>query len=122
MDHLLGKFTAPRAGIYSFAFSTSAYMLVTIGGNYRVSLKRSVATGASIEIGHGISDFSKGSPSYHTLSINSILCLNEGDKIWIEKDGIPTRASLNDSPFIHYTHFTGMLLEEYNCVAEEPPS
>jgi hypothetical protein len=54
----------------------------------------------------------KTSTDSETFSIQTTLDLNKGDKIWLEIDFLSSPvASLYDD-YRHYTHFTGILLEE----------
>lgn len=96
MNLASGIFTAPQPGTYFFAFSglsatADVYIGLFLNDNF-------IGTGHSHSPG-----------SYETLSFQSTLQLNAGDKISLKfwKGG----GSLVDGAN-HFTHFTGWLKEE----------
>ena len=96
MDLSSGIFTAPRSGQYFFSFSGHS-----VNGNTHAGLYRN-----NVIVGD-----SYGRTQRTTLSMESILNLQKGDKITIKISwgDIYDNASSDYGP---YTHFTGMLMEE----------
>jgi len=93
-----GVFKAPKAGTYSFNFSGTRH---DISGNSNQGFIRLRLNGSTIG-----SD-SLGKSSSYACSIDVILKLKVGDEITV----VLTAGTLYDDAD-HYTHFTGMLLEE----------
>lgn len=106
MDASSGIFTAPRKGIYSFAFTGSGvYPTSSSYDTLRIILVLNSNT-----VGFGITH-TQDDGSYHTISLHSTLELQEGDQVWISIHSTATGAYLYDDNG-HFTHFTGHLLQE----------
>ena len=93
-----GIFTAPRQGVYSFAFAAVALLesntFVTI--NFLMN-------GEIVNVGHA-----HGSSSQHDqTSIHTTLHLQAGDRIWVQIGG-PADSTLVGG----WIHFTGWQLQE----------
>ena len=96
MNVTSGVFTAPKAGIYHFAFSG----LKRDGGTW-VYLK---LNGANIAATHGASE-----PGIYTMSLEATAKLKIGDKIYLTIGGYGSSMFDNGD---HFNGFTGALLEE----------
>ena len=109
MDARSGVFTAPRSGIYPFAFSgigrhpTSADM----------SILRIVLVVNGNEIAKTVTD-TPDDNSYYSLSLHTTLQLNAGDKVWLNIHSLGANGYLWDdsSAYPSHTHFAGHLLQE----------
>ena len=109
MNASSGIFTAPRNGIYSFAFSglgsfptshnnrSYVYLALELNGN---------------RIGRTDID-TRDDDSYYTLSLHSILEMKTGDRVWMHLTAwASSNTKLYDNITNHFTHFTGHLLQE----------
>ena len=103
-----GIFTAPKNGIYSFAFTGLGFYPASGSPTIlRIALMMNGSeTGRIVE-------HTQGDRSWHTFSLNSILKLKAGDQVWLNIVEVLNGAYLygNSAPH-HYTHFTGHLLQE----------
>lgn len=101
MDLRSGVFTAPRPGIYHFSLTGmshhSSYGHLEVG-----LLLNGVAVGNAWASSSGADD--------RTFSLQSVLHLKTGDRIWLSIQSA-SNADLYDSGG-HYTHFTGWLSQE----------
>ena len=107
MNLTSGKFTAPRAGTYFFAFTgvvnfpaSSSYLNLDVSlylnGNF---------------IGMGDADDASTTYQYESFSFQSTLSLKAKDQIWLQISYMSTGTFLYDD-YNHHTHFSGWLLEE----------
>ena len=100
-----GTFTAPTSGIYHFAFSGLLapkfyFVLVTLQVNGK-------------QVGSAYSGTAENDKLVYrptTLSLQSTLELNRGDKVRLYLNSGAVGAEV---PCEHCTHFSGMLLAEY---------
>jgi hypothetical protein len=113
MDLTSGIFTAPRPGIYFFAFTGHAILPASSGqDNLGVYLYLNGG-----EIGASYVDQRKESTDQKTprqmspLTLQSTLNLKKGDQVWVEIGAQSTGAYLYDDYF-YSTHFTGFMLQE----------
>lgn len=108
MNLTTGTFTAPRPGRYFFSFSGVAVMSSN-HAHLDVSLYKN-----SEHIGRGetnsVNRWGRNGDDWETYTLQSVLDLRTGDQIWLS---ITSRYSswLQDND-AHFTHFTGMLLEQ----------
>ncbi|XP_046645852.1 uncharacterized protein LOC124336192 [Daphnia pulicaria] len=103
-----GKFTAPRSGVYSFAFTGSVELPAT------TSLVRLQIILYLNGNGVGIAYLEEGNTvafQNDQLSLQSTLKLKSGDQVWVQIQQILPGVYLADNGD-HYTHFTGFMLEE----------
>ncbi len=93
MNLTSGTFTAPRKGTYFFSFSG-----ISGGADLNIFLN---VNGSGLGMGHT-------STPFDTLTQQSTLHLNAGDKVWVQS----AKAGYLHDNGNHYTHFTGWLLQE----------
>ena len=105
MNLTSGKFTAPRDGIYAFAFTGRAYLPAS---SSQASLNLYMYLNGNM-IGRGWADEVGTVWQFETLSFQTTLNLQKGDEIWLEIHSVSTGAYLNG---YSYTQFSGYLLEE----------
>jgi hypothetical protein len=107
MNLRTGKFTAPRSGIYSFSFTgVVAFPRDSDRVNLGVGLYLN-----GVQIGEGHVDEANTIETQHSpLTLQSILNLDKGDRIWVQIDGRSSGAYLIEGS--HWTHFTGSMLDE----------
>jgi hypothetical protein len=109
MNLATGKFTAPRNGIYFFAFTaevnfpadSSSYVDLYIG----IYLN-------GVKVGSGENeDANTVSNQNEQVTLQSTLNLKIGDQVWVQIWRMSSGAGLVDGSD-HYTHFTGFMLQE----------
>ena len=102
-----GTFTAPKAGIYTFAFKSNANAIIATDYS-GFAQTRLLVNGNMVGRGQATSyEPNGGTGNGLTIVIHATLQLKVGDAVWVNLDG----GSLYDSAMMH-THFTGSLLEE----------
>ncbi|XP_046646033.1 uncharacterized protein LOC124336317 isoform X2 [Daphnia pulicaria] len=108
MDLTVGKFTAPRPGIYFFSFTgLPDFTASTSVVYFEVSLYLNGERIASGRVEDSNTVLFQRSP----LTVQSTLNLKKDDQVWMEINDMSTGIQLHDAGG-HYTHFTGFLLEE----------
>lgn len=109
MNLSTGTFTCPTAGLYRMTFTALRYYFIEAATPTRILMKRNgtqVATTASTSEIKAI-DLSPKPPGGECLSINILLDLNVGDRLYCEIEV----GGIYDASDHHVTHFTGELLK-----------
>jgi hypothetical protein len=104
MNIKTGKFSAPRKGVYFFAFS-GVSVINSAPGWLDAGLMVN-----SVQIGRAHSDSFAGK-EWETLTLQSTIELKAGDSVWLQilfSNG----AYLQDTSEGLFTHFSGWLLQE----------
>ena len=104
MNSTSGKFTAPVAGRYFFSFSG----LVRFPGSSAPQYCEIRLYKNGVYIAKSYSDEISTLNQFESLSLQSTLNLERGDKIWLEIAYLTTGVLLHH----HFTDFNGFLLEE----------
>lgn len=110
MDNASGTFTCPIKGLYRLTFTALRYYFIEAATPTRILMKRNgtqVATTASTSEIKAI-DLSPKPPGGECLSINILIELGVGDKIYCEIEV----GGIYDTVDHHVTHFTGELMIE----------
>lgn len=106
MNAKTGIFTAPRNGIYSFAFTGLGHFPTKSWNILRIDLMLN-----GVEVGRGAT-VSRDDGSFHTVSLHSTLELETGNQVWLRTIWLDGGAQLHDTNE-RLTHFTGHLLHEH---------
>jgi hypothetical protein len=104
MNITTGKFTAPRKGVYFFAFS--GVSTLERPGNLDVGLMVN-----DVQIGKAESFSTTGGSDFETLTLQSTIELKAGDSVWLQIVSQKS-ALLQDNPLDQFTHFSGWMLQE----------
>ncbi|XP_046638304.1 uncharacterized protein LOC124316415 [Daphnia pulicaria] len=109
MDLTSGIFTASRPGIYFFSFSAVAHLERSSLVNLYSYLYLNGNIIGSSWVGENKSPVDQYSP----VTLQSMLNLKTGDQVWVDIYYTSNSSSyLVDYPSVHYTDFTGWMLEE----------
>lgn len=118
-DIIFHRFEAPVKGRYFFAVSgTAGCRSGALTCKCIVSLKKKTTAGLDPStVGSGLGEVDmerrdKTSTDSETFSIQSTLDLNKGDKIWLEVEFTSSPVASLYEDLRHFTHFTGILLQE----------
>lgn len=110
IDIATGIFLVPRSGIYRVTFTGLRYYFIEAPTPTRVRMKKNgtdfAVTASTSEV--KAIDLSPKPPGGETLSINCLIELVKGDKLWCEVEV----GGLYDTSSEHVTHFTAELLIE----------
>ena len=107
MNSTSGKFTAPRAGTYFFAFNGNAYFPASSYSYFDFHINIYL-NGNLLVGGHANELSSTASEEYETVSLQSTVNLQSGDQVWLQITTANSGSYLYGLP----THFSGFLLQE----------
>jgi hypothetical protein len=104
MNIKTGKFSAPRKGVYFFAFS--GVSIADRPGHFDLGLMVN-----GVQIGRAECASTTGGGDWETLTLQSTIELEAGDSVWLQI--VAQRlAHLQDESAGQFTHFSGWLLQE----------
>ncbi len=103
MNGTTGKFTAPRNGVYFFAFNAIA-ITSAAEGYLDVAL---MVNGKEVGRAHCKSHVGN---EWETLALQSTMYLKAEDQVWLQMVGLSSIFLHDESN--HFTHFNGWMLQE----------
>ncbi|EFX69057.1 hypothetical protein DAPPUDRAFT_259215 [Daphnia pulex] len=108
MDVPSGIFTAPRQGTYYFSFTGVAYLYSSDSASYNCYL---YLNGDIIGSSH-VRNKKAPVDQFRPFTLQSTLNLKKGDQLWVTFSYYGDSNSHLHDDNIHYTHFSGFMLEE----------
>ena len=104
MSGKTGKFTAPRNGVYFFAFNGIAVITAAEGGMNVALMVNGNPVGTAQCKSHAGNE-------WENLALQSTIELKAGDQVWLQIESISS-IFLHDDESYHFTHFNGWMLQE----------